>query len=312
MPDHFIPDDVLQGTCQEKRTWLHNTMAQVIDTFVLMNASDIAAAARGSTPTDVKATYPCRSPDCPRVYQSVEWRARHEKDVHDLEIADPPGVSPSSSADHVKEHTEARLGFGLLLADMQDAVKEGDGERLLDLYKVALLYYRAYNHTQYAYSTLLLLVQIKCTLSPKMAHSIKWNRFYNGRGDKGQNIPVDLHLEHMNNFLKSFLKGLGPNLTENSADRIAKSLGVLKDMIYFVDSELEVARSSGYHVDTKRNEDIFQLVKVFRESEVFTFHPGRAYVAFPTFDRNLLSKMKITALRTWMTSKVSEWRGLYV
>lgn len=65
---------------------------------------------------------------------------------------------------------------------MQDAIKDGDGERLMNLFSVALLYYEAYGHTHYTYSTLLLTVQLKATLSPKMAHSVTWSRFLNGNG----------------------------------------------------------------------------------------------------------------------------------
>src|SRR4029434_1076837 len=61
-------------------------------------------------------------------------------------------ASPANQ-DHQKEHTEARLGFGFFLLNMQDRVREGDGERLMRLYKVALLFYKAYGHSHYAYST---------------------------------------------------------------------------------------------------------------------------------------------------------------
>lgn len=73
-------------------------------------------------------------------------------------------ISHSVSADYKKEHTEARLSFGFLLLNFLDAVKEGDGERLMRLYKVALLIFKTYGHSQYAYSTLLLTVQINATL----------------------------------------------------------------------------------------------------------------------------------------------------
>ncbi|KAL0985024.1 hypothetical protein UPYG_G00151990 [Umbra pygmaea] len=56
---------------------------------------------------------------------------------------------------------------------------------------------------------------VNATLSPRMAHSVTWNRFGNGRVGKGRNIPPDLHLEHLNNFLKSFMNGLGANLNES-------------------------------------------------------------------------------------------------
>ena len=124
---------------------------------------------------------------------------------------------PLTNRDHKQEHTLARLSFSLLIWDMLDAVKEGDGERLIRLYKVAMLYYKAYGHSHYAYSTLLMTLQVNACLTPRMSHSVIWNRFWNKRGGNGGNIPLDLHLEHLNNFLKTFLKGLGPNLADPHA-----------------------------------------------------------------------------------------------
>ena len=87
---------------------------------------------------------------------------KHEKKYHGIVWEDAPETAAATGdIDHVKQHSEARLGFGLFLADLQDAVKEGDGVRLMRLYSVALLYYKAYGHSHYAYSTLLLTVHLK-------------------------------------------------------------------------------------------------------------------------------------------------------
>ena len=80
-----------------------------------------------------------------------------------------------------------------------------------------------------------LTVQINSTLSPRVAHDVIWNRFWNSGGGKGKNIPLDLHL---NNFLKSFLKNKGTNLTERTADGVSRSAGVLKTLMDTTDREL--------------------------------------------------------------------------
>lgn len=43
-------------------------------------------------------------------------------------------------------------------------------------------------------------------------------------GYSGQNIPVDLLMEHLNNYLKETLRGLHGNVDEKNADRVAKAL----------------------------------------------------------------------------------------
>lgn len=107
-----------------------------------------------------------------------------------------------------------------------------------------------------------------------------------------RNISLDLRLEHLNNFLKSFLRRSGPNLTEQTAGRISKSIGVLKNLMETTDRELQGSKSAGVHHAARQTEDILVLLKVFREAELFKDHPGREFSAFPQFNRDLLTKLK--------------------
>ena len=42
--------------------------------------------------------------------------------------------------DYLYNYHQKKLAFALLLMSFDDAVKEGDGQRLFDIYKVTLLY----------------------------------------------------------------------------------------------------------------------------------------------------------------------------
>ncbi|KAK7945429.1 hypothetical protein WMY93_001157 [Mugilogobius chulae] len=145
-----------------------------------------------------------------------------------------------------------------------------------------------------------------------MAHSVMWNRFWNGRGGRGNNIALDLHLEHLNNYLKSFLKGLGPNLNESSATRISKSIGILKEVMDKTDQELANTRPSGLHHAPQDENDIKTLVAVFRDSELFRHHPQREFKSFPGFSKNLLVNLKYSKLCHWMREKLKDWREVPV
>ena len=172
-----------------------------------------------------------------------------------------------------------------------------------------MLFFKNYSHSNYAYSTLLLTVQVNATFSPRLAHSVTWNRFWSGRGGLGKNISLDLHLEHLNGFLKSYLKRTGPNLTERAADRVSKSIGILKDMMDTTDTELGVPRTSGIHHARDQTTDILSLVEVFREGELFKTKPGRQFTAFPKFSRNLLKNVKHADVWQWMRSRLHDWKG---
>ncbi|KAI8490527.1 Serine palmitoyltransferase 2 [Branchiostoma belcheri] len=99
--------------------------------------------------------------------------------------------------------------------------------------------------------------------------------------------------EHVNNFLRSFLKGLGPNLTEQTASRISKSLGILKGVLGTTDEELGVAEPSGYHHCANRAQDIHSLVEVLRDAEVCKFIGDREFTAFPKFKKNLFAPQHV-------------------
>ena len=47
--------------------------------------------------------------------------------------------SNSTEQDYMYNYHSAKLTFGLILLEFNDAIKEGDGDRLFDIYKMALL-----------------------------------------------------------------------------------------------------------------------------------------------------------------------------
>ncbi|XP_063042925.1 uncharacterized protein LOC134437362 [Engraulis encrasicolus] len=283
IPELFVPEDIASGSTDTRRTWLHAKSAEVVDKYILLG--DVVEAMTGLGEADVTSTqatqYPCRAPGCQQVYTYPKYRDNHELKKHNLHVSPETLPGTSLNKDHKQEHTLARLSFSFLLWDMLDAVKEGDGERLMRLYKVALLFYKAHAHSHYAYSTLLLTLQVNACLTPRMSHSVTWNRFWSTRGGNGGNIPLDLHLEHLNNFLKSFLKGQGPNLSEESASRVSKAIGVLKEIMDKVDTELGVKKPSGIHRAEQQTQDILTLINVFREGQLLSKIPGREFRAFP-------------------------------
>ena len=118
----------------------------------------------------------------------------------------------NSGEDYICNYVSASLYLNLLLRNINDAIREGDGMRLINSYRMALLYFKACGHKNYALTVLRLLFSIK--LRPNSAHRLIWGRFVNTSGQKGRNISLDLHLEHLNGFLKDLLKNLRSNMNE--------------------------------------------------------------------------------------------------
>lgn len=92
-------------------------------------------------------------------YSNHESKA-HPNVLPELDHQQEDVEEGSTQEDYVFNYHQAKLTFGLILFEFDDALKEGDGERLHDLYKFALLLYKAYHKTKYAYVVLLYLVKV--------------------------------------------------------------------------------------------------------------------------------------------------------
>ena len=87
-----------------------------------------------------------------------------------------------SQEDYKFSYHSAKLTFGAVMLEFNDAIKEGDGGRLFELYKLAMLWYKTHGHYKYAYAVLLYLVKCIAILPPSQALRLKWNRSFNGSG----------------------------------------------------------------------------------------------------------------------------------
>lgn len=210
-------------------------------------------------------------------------------------------------------YQKALLTFNLLLRAINDAIREGDGDRLYEFYRVALLYFRCYGRNKYAYSILKSLFRIK--MEPKSAFSLIWERFVNTRGIKGHNISMDLHMEHLNNFLKELLRDLRSNLNEENANRISKALNNLKSIVESFESEMEINHGSSSKNKAKTFEDVRNLCLKMMEQNPFSEESNtknNSYESFPKFKEQLLSKLDIDKLFDWAKDKKKEFEILYM
>ena len=123
---------------------------------------------------------------------------------------------------------------GLLVLELQDAIHEGDGPRRY--WKFMLIYFKNAGHHKYALEPFNLLAQVHVTSSPRMKKQLLWSRVVNTRGGPGNNIPVDLHNEHLNRKLKDIVSGVGANVAEDIVVQASKSLNALNKICDNFDS----------------------------------------------------------------------------
>jgi len=162
--------------------------------------------------------------------------------------------------DSILNYHNTRLQIGLLLMNIADGIKEGDGYRLVNCYKFVLLFAYQFHNTKYAYALLLFFIQIYAVLSEEEAFCLIFNRFINSKGKCGGNIPLDLFMEHLNLLLKRLAKGMGANVTSASLQRAAQSIVPLNKVMETIYKDCNKVKRSGHHGSTDPEETVSIIV----------------------------------------------------
>ena len=116
------------------------------------------------------------------------------------------------------------LTLTLIWHNYHDSVREGDGDRVMMLWKFLLVILKKSNRKNYSKEAFILLMHYHFLLSDRLAEQLKWSRFVNTQGQRGCNMPCDLHLEHLNRQLKGSLRNLRSNIDRNCINHAARSI----------------------------------------------------------------------------------------
>ena len=243
---------------------------------------------------------------------TVRWTLLHNIAKHivekyvDLstEFKDPAS-QPDASTGTVLEYSREMLSLGLLLLEFKDAVREGDGDRDLLVWKYFMLLFKATGRKNYAIEALTLLSQYHLTLPPSLAEQLKWSRFVNVHGIAGHNISCDLHMEHLNRLVKTAVEGLGANKTWKAISRVGRGIGMLAAVTSSFDKDVGVPVPSGKHSDKSKNADLEAIVNQLMESSVFDPSTTSKHRSFSTIKANLIRTLEEKALKDWMVERFS-------
>ena len=220
-------------------------------------------------------------------------QSSHPQPSHEVMQASPDGVF---------NYASAVLNDGLLLMEFRDAIHEGDGERILRCWKFMLPYFFATGHTKYALEAFNLLAHVHAAASPRVAHQMMWSRTVNTQGHQGQNIPIDLHMEHLNRCLKENISGLGANITENTVVQNSKSLKGVLDVCSNFDQVCGVTQASIHHTrkGSQTDRDMV-LAELTSKSHVFDYIPGRQQysASFRNLPLYVAQAVDVNALFQW-------------
>ena len=190
--------------------------------------------------------------------------------------------------DRVYNYARNLCHYGALLLELKDAWAEGDGERVFRSWKLMMPHFKASGRHKYALEALRFQFQVNSTLSPRLAHQAKWDRFVNVKGGKGQNIPTDLYNEHVVKLLKRIIRTMGPNLTEKAMQRSARSVSTVFAISKQYDKESGVPIITTAHSTKSDAADIAKIIDVVLKEDILNIKPGRSHKKFKTIRLNPL------------------------
>ena len=242
-------------------------------------------------------------PECGRNYQRKGFLIRHRRSVHGFTEETAPVATNDDrpvEQDYVYNYTQCSLTLGLIRLNQDDAIRHGDGARLVRLYKLMYLYYKISGCPKYAYGTLELLAQVQWLLSPRMSYRLTWNRFANSQGFLHTNLPLDLDVEHNNKLFKNDIHTYRGELTDTTIHRVSRSLDISDAVIKSYAKCTGISMPSGQHTDVDFSADVALLTEQFCEAKIFDFTPGRRHNAFQDIQSNPLANLDMTNFHKWL------------
>lgn len=214
------------------------------------------------------------------------------------------GEKTDKETDKILTYAREVLSLGLLYMEYCDAIREGDGLRILRCWRYMLLIFKATDKRKYAIQASTLLFQHHYIFTERMRSQLLWSRTVNVHGKPGRNIPMDLHMEHLNRQLKESMHHLSSNVNEASVIRIGKCLRKLIDFKDRYDEDTEIPSLTGYHTSRSKSKDLKLLVNELNTTQVFMESKGRVHSQFKTFKGNTMSSVNKEHLVSWLQEQL--------
>ncbi len=205
--------------------------------------------------------------------------------------------------DHVLAYACDVLSLGLLYMEFSDAIREGDGTRILRCWRYLMLVFKSSGRKNYSIEAFSLLAQYHFLFTERMRMQLLWSRTVNVHGRPGKNIACDLHNEHLNRECKCSISELGANITDRAIQRVGRSLRSTTSILDNFDTINGIATLSGHHTVRSSGADFDKLIKQLQESSVFCTKPGRRHTNFPKHQSNILRKLSRKKLLKWFRKR---------
>lgn len=205
-----------------------------------------------------------------------------------------------SNSDRVLAYAKELLTLGLLYMEFVDAIHEGDGNRILRCWRYLLLVFKSTGKRKYSIQAGTLLLQYHYLFTERMKAQLIWSRTVNVHGLKGRNIPMDLHMEHLNRELKCAIKHTGSNVAEKTIQRVGLCLRQLLEIKSNFDRTSGLNQNAGWHTSRSQLKDLGTLIEELKKAEVFHNEEKRKHSEFKSFKSNVAGSLNRKELEEWL------------
>ena len=188
-------------------------------------------------------------------------------------------VKPNNP-DQVHLYAKELLTLSLIWHGFHDAIKNSDGDRIFRYWKVLLVVFKSTDCCNYGKEAVNLLLQHDHLLSPRKAAQLKWSRCINTTGQRGANIPCDLHLEHLNRRLKGILRNLGSNINPKSIIKAGQMVATVYRVCRTFESTTTGKLNQTHHPYPSFCKDLNLVLDVLHKELVFTPLKERCHKTF--------------------------------
>ena len=248
-------------------------------------------------PFDMLAVY--RPPNPPSHYSDRLPPAQEEQNCTST-ISNIPNGSPE---DCQLNYGLQVIQLGMMLMQLNDTEREGDGDRSLINWKMLMLYFRCRPRgMKYAYEAMRFITYIKAIYPEKTAHRILHGQFVNPRGGEGNNYANDLKMEHCIQDNKLSMRGMRANKTLKAVQRCSGSSYGQKQFSIQFDEQSNIPPESTSHTHACTTDDVKAMLEILQQIKPFQFNAGRLLNSFPQISKSPLDKLDVALLHTWLTS----------
>ena len=203
--------------------------------------------------------------------------------------------------DYVKNYGLCTIFLAILILQMKDTAKEGDGERNLINQKLLLTVFKSLaTYSKYATEMFVSIAQVESLLTPRPSEEFKWGYFSNWRGGEGNNIEDDLAQEITNKVSKNIVQRMGPNKTIESISKLCKASNGIKEIIENFEEEALIHKTSVYHTIGDPLKDEKEMINDLIQLNPFSHIDGRAHNSFPSIKISPLQYQNIVDFHQWL------------